>query len=346
MSLKKKLFLTIIEEDDKNGSIEPVQESQKVAWIQRGWTETSKDDRIEPLEEVRGFFFAERQAMEIIRDISEMLAWAEKSRLAGKKIAFVPTMGALHEGHLSLMDFGRAKADLLVVSIFVNPIQFGPKEDFEKYPRDLAGDSRMTEKRGVDLIFSPEVKDFYLPLFQTFVNVEKVTQTLCGASRPGHFQGVTTVVCKLFHIVKPHLAIFGQKDFQQVVAIRQMVEDLNMDIEVVGRPTIREADGLAMSSRNVYLSPEERGSARSLSLALKEVQTLFRQGERETAVLLSRAVQLIQKQPFTRIDYIKICHPRTLEEISIIQDQGVLALAVWVGKTRLIDNCVLEDNGR
>jgi len=193
---------------------------------------------------------------------------AEETRRSGKKIALVPTMGALHEGHLSLMDYGRKKADLLVVSIFVNPIQFGPKEDFEKYPRNLEEDSRLTEKRGVDIIFSPESRAFYPKFFQTYVTVDQVTQNLCGAARPGHFRGVTTVVCKLFHIVKPHLAIFGQKDFQQVIAIQQMVDDLNMDVEVIGRPTIREADGLAMSSRNRYLSAGERGSARVLSQAL------------------------------------------------------------------------------
>jgi pantoate--beta-alanine ligase len=284
--------------------------------------------------------------MKIIKEIHEMQSLAEEARREGKKIAVVPTMGALHEGHLTLMDYGREKADLLVVSIFVNPIQFGPKEDFEKYPRDLEEDGRLTEKRGVDIIFSPEAKAFYPEFFQTYVTVEKVTQNLCGQFRPGHFQGVTTVVCKLFHIVKPHLAIFGQKDYQQCIAIQQMVNDLNMDVEVVGRPTIREADGLAMSSRNRYLSPKERESARSLSQALKEAQTLFRKGERKTEVLLERITDLIGKKPDTRIEYAKICHPRTLEDLAVIKDQGVLVLAVWVGATRLIDNYLLEDNGQ
>jgi pantoate--beta-alanine ligase len=284
--------------------------------------------------------------MKTIKDINEMQALAEGFRRAGKTIALVPTMGALHEGHLSLMDFGREKAELLVVSIFVNSLQFGPKEDFEKYPRDLEGDSRMTEKRGVDIIFSPEATAFYSKSFQTYVNVDQVTQNLCGASRPGHFRGVTTVVCKLFHIVKPHLAIFGQKDYQQVCAIQQMVEDLNMDVEVVARPTVREVDGLAMSSRNVYLSPEERVSARSLSLALKEAQTLFQLGERKTDLLLNQVLSLIGKHSDIRIDYAKICHPKTLEEIKVIEGKGVLALAVWCGTTRLIDNCVLEENGK
>jgi len=282
--------------------------------------------------------------MEIIKNIKEMHAGAEEARKAGKRIALVPTMGALHEGHLSLMDYSRMKADLLVVSIFVNPIQFGPKEDFEKYPRDLEADSRMTGKRGVDIIFSPEAAAFYPEYFQTYVTVEKVTQNLCGAGRPGHFRGVTTIVCKLFNIVKPHLAVFGQKDYQQLIAIQHMVEDLNMDIEVVGRPTVREADGLAMSSRNAYLSPEERVSARSLSLALKEVQALFRKGERNSPILLNRVNSLIQQQPKTRIEYVKICHPQTLKELTLIEEEGVLAVAVWVGSTRLIDNCLLEDN--
>jgi pantoate--beta-alanine ligase len=281
--------------------------------------------------------------MKIINDIKEMQSEGEKFRQAGKKIALVPTMGALHEGHLSLLDYARVKADLLVVSIFVNPIQFGPKEDFEKYPRDLEGDSRMTEERGADLIFAPEAGAFYPESFQTYVEVEKVTRNLCGASRPGHFRGVTTVVCKLFNIVKPHLAVFGLKDYQQVLAIQQMVEDLNMDVEVVGRPTVREADGLAMSSRNVYLSPEGRISARSLSLALKEAQDLFDQGERKSAKILNRVRELISRQPQTRIDYAKICHVRSLENIPLIEDRAVLALAVWVGATRLIDNCLLEE---
>lgn len=284
--------------------------------------------------------------MKTIKDIKEMQTRAEEFRRAGQKIALVPTMGALHEGHLSLMDYGREKADILVVSIFVNPIQFGPKEDFEKYPRDLKRDRKMTEKRGVDIIFSPDVKDFYPQAYQTYVTVDRVTQNLCGASRPGHFRGVTTVVCKLFHIVKPHLAIFGQKDYQQVGALQQMVEDLNMDVEVIGRPTVRELDGLAMSSRNVYLSPEERVSARSLSRALKEAQTLFQKGERKTDVLLNHVLSFIKQHADIKIDYVKICHPVTLEEITVIEGKGVLALAVWCGATRLIDNCLLEDNGK
>ena len=271
-----------------------------------------------------------------------MQALAEATRQAGQKIALVPTMGALHEGHLRLMDHGRGLADLLVVSIFVNPLQFGPKEDFAKYPRDLEKDARLTGSRGVDVIFSPEAGDFYPPFFQTYVTVEKITQNLCGASRPGHFRGVTTVVSKLFHIVKPHVAIFGQKDYQQWMAIRQMVEDLNMDIEIVGYPIVRETDGLAMSSRNAYLSPEERISALCLWSSLKEAQALFKKGENKVEVLLDRVRDRIREQPGTRIDYVKIIHPTTLEELTVIEDRAVLALAVFVGSTRLIDNCLLE----
>jgi pantoate--beta-alanine ligase len=271
-----------------------------------------------------------------------MQSLAEDTRRAGKRIALVPTMGALHEGHLRLMDHGRDLADLLVVSIFVNPLQFGPQEDFEKYPRDLEKDGRLTEARGVDVIFAPEAGDFYSPFFQTYVTVEKMTQNLCGASRPGHFRGVTTVVSKLFHIVKPHVAVFGQKDYQQWMTIRQMVEDLNLDIDIVGYPIVRETDGLAMSSRNAYLSPEERISARCLSLALKAVIALHQQGEKNGDVLLKRAAELISSYPHTRIDYVRIIHPRTLEELTVIDDRGVMALAVFVGTTRLIDNALLE----
>jgi pantoate--beta-alanine ligase len=282
--------------------------------------------------------------MQTIKDIAEMQALAEKWRRAGKKIALVPTMGALHEGHLSLMDYGRVEADFLVVSIFVNPIQFGPKEDFEKYPRDLEGDSRMTEKMGVDVIFSPEAAALYPSSFQTYVNVDQVTKHLCGASRPGHFRGVTTVVCKLFQIVKPHLAIFGWKDYQQVCVIKQMVIDINMDVEIVGRPIVREADGLAMSSRNVYLSPEERLAARSLSESLKAALSLYNEGERNSEIILSKVLAIIMQHPIIKIDYVKLCHPRTLEDITIIDESGVLALAVWCGNTRLIDNCILEES--
>jgi pantoate--beta-alanine ligase len=251
-------------------------------------------------------------------------------------------MGYFHQGHLSLMEAGRKQANLLVVSLFVNPLQFAPGEDLERYPRDFERDARLAREVGVDILFCPEGKDLYPEDFQTHVTVEKVTRNLCGASRPGHFQGVATVVCKLFNIVKPHLALFGQKDFQQLVAIRQMVRDLNMDLEVVGLPTVREADGLAMSSRNVYLSPEERIWARSLSQALEKAQDLVREGERRPESVLVQVRAWIQRFPGATIDYARIVDPETLEELQVVGRQGLLALAVFVGKTRLIDNCLLE----
>jgi pantoate--beta-alanine ligase len=281
--------------------------------------------------------------MELIKNIEKMKAVSHRARQEGKTIALVPTMGALHEGHLTLMDYARARADWVVVSIFVNPIQFGPKEDFERYPRDLETDLLLSEKRGVDIVFAPHPREMYPEDFQTQVTVEKVTRPLCGAFRPGHFPGVTTVVLKLFNIVNPHLAVFGQKDYQQWVVIRQMVRDLNLDIEVAGVPTVREKDGLAMSSRNVYLSPEERDSALSLFKALNQARTLFRRGERRASALLKKVRETIASHPGTRIEYAQICDPLTLEEITQIHDRALLALAVWVGSTRLIDNCILEE---
>jgi pantoate--beta-alanine ligase len=281
--------------------------------------------------------------MELIKNIEKMKAVSHRARQEGKTIALVPTMGALHEGHLTLMDYARARADWVVVSIFVNPIQFGPKEDFERYPRDLETDLLLSEKRGVDIVFAPHTREMYPEDFQTQVTVEKVTRPLCGAFRPGHFPGVTTVVLKLFNIVNPHLAVFGQKDYQQWVVIRQMVRDLNLDIEVAGVPTVREKDGLAMSSRNVYLSPEERDSALSLFKALNQARTLFRRGERRASALLKKVRETIASHPGTRIEYAQICDPLTLEEITQIHNRALLALAVWVGSTRLIDNCILEE---
>jgi pantoate--beta-alanine ligase len=281
--------------------------------------------------------------MTIIEDIKEMQGLAEATRQKGLKIALVPTMGYFHQGHLSLMEAGRERADLLVVSLFVNPLQFGPGEDLEKYPRDGERDARLAEGVGVDILFNPRGQDLYPDDFQTYVSVENVTRNLCGASRPGHFRGVATVVCKLFHIVKPHLALFGQKDYQQLVTIRKMVRDLNLDLEVIGLPTVREADGLAMSSRNVYLSQAERISARALSQALEEARDLVRKGERRAEAVLGRIRERIQRLPETAIDYAGICDPETLEEVAVIAGQDLLALAVYIGKTRLIDNCLLEE---
>ncbi len=272
-----------------------------------------------------------------------MQSHSESVRLSGKRISFVPTMGYFHEGHLSLMKEARRLADEVVVSIYVNPTQFGPKEDFSKYPRDFERDARMAESVGVDVIFFPSNEDMYPAGYQTYVEVEQVTKNLCGVSRPGHFRGVTTVCCKLFNIVKPHNAVFGKKDFQQLAAIRRMVIDLNQDLEIVGMPTFREPDGLAMSSRNVYLSAEERASALSLVGSLTLAQKLYAAGERKAGVIISQAQSLISSAPFTDIDYVKICDTATLEDVEDIRGEVVMALAVKVGKTRLIDNSVLGE---
>jgi len=272
-----------------------------------------------------------------------MQTHCESLRLAGKSISFVPTMGYFHEGHLSLMKKARETADHVVVSIYVNPTQFGPKEDFSKYPRDFGRDAQMAAGIGVDVIFFPPNQEMYPDGYQTYVDVEKVTQNLCGISRPGHFRGVTTICCKLFNIVKPHTAIFGKKDFQQLAAIKRMVADLNLDLEIIGMPTFREPDGLAMSSRNVYLSKEERSSALSLVSSLKGAQKLYAEGERNASVMIRQAQRLIQSARFTEIDYVKVCDAATLEDVQEITSEAVMVLAVKVGKTRLIDNSVLGE---
>jgi len=281
--------------------------------------------------------------MNTIQSVSDMQQWACATREAEKKIAFVPTMGFFHEGHVALMREGKRRGDYLVVSIFVNPTQFGVGEDYEDYPRDLEGDAGKVSSAGGDIIFAPSVKEMYPSGYQTFVAVEKVTQNLCGASRPTHFQGVTTVVAKLFNIVKPHVAIFGEKDYQQLVTIRQMTRDLNFDIEIIGMPTIREEDGLAMSSRNKYLSSEERKQALCLVSALNQVEKLFQGGEKNSKKLIARAAEIIRVQPAAAIDYVKACHPETIEDLEWIDDRALMALAVKIGKTRLIDNRVLKN---
>ena len=272
-----------------------------------------------------------------------MQSFSTSLRMDGKKIAFVPTMGYFHEGHLSLMKEAKKMADCLVVSIYVNPTQFGPKEDFSKYPRDLDRDLKMAESVNVDVIFYPPDKEMYPANYQTYVDVEKVTQNLCGMSRPGHFRGVATVCNKLFNIVKPDFAVFGKKDFQQFVTIKRMVDDLNMDIQIVGSPTVRESDGLAMSSRNKYLNKDERKSALTLFKALKLAQKLYSNGEKKSSVIITEVEKLIKRASFTAIDYIKICDTRTLKDADKIKNQSVIALAVKVGNTRLIDNHVFGE---
>jgi pantoate--beta-alanine ligase len=234
----------------------------------------------------------------------------------------------------------------LVISIFVNPAQFGADEDFDDYPRDPKGDLEKAEAVGVNLVFSPPVEEIYPAGFQTTITVREVTQYLCGLSRPGHFDGVTTVVAKLFNITKPHVALFGQKDYQQLMVIRRMAKDLNMDIRIVGVPTVRETDGLAMSSRNSYLSPEERKSALCLKKSLDLADRMFMQGERRSTVMIQAIEKLIKAHPFTEIVYIRICHPTTLEDVEIMEEEPLVALAVKVGKAKLIDNCLVgRDSG-
>jgi len=273
-----------------------------------------------------------------------MQKYSEGLRCEGGKIAFVPTMGYFHEGHIELMRQAKKMSDCVVVSIYVNPTQFGPKEDLSRYPRDFERDSKMAEEAGVDVIFFPPNTEMYPEGYQTYVNVEEVTKNLCGLSRPGHFRGVTTVCAKLFNIVKPHIAVFGKKDYQQYVAIKKMVTDLNMDLDIIGLPTVREADGLAMSSRNVYLKDNERSSGLSLIASLRLAQKLYDQGERSAAKIISEARQLIQNAPYTDIDYIKICDTGTMKDIEKIEKNALIALAVKVSQTRLIDNHVFGEN--
>lgn len=281
--------------------------------------------------------------MKVINSIAQMQSFSESLRLQGKKISFVPTMGYFHEGHLDLMRVARKIADCLVVSIYVNPTQFGPKEDLSKYPRDFARDSQMAQSVNVDVIFNPPDKEMYPENYQTYVNVEKVTNNLCGLSRPGHFRGVTTVCNKLFNIVKPHVAVFGKKDYQQFITIKRMVTDLNLDLEILGMATVREASGLAMSSRNVFLKENERPSALNLVNSLKLAQKLYDSGERKSSVILQGVTELIKSAPYTEIDYAKICNTTTLTDVDKITGEAVIALAVKVGSTRLIDNHVFGE---
>jgi pantoate--beta-alanine ligase len=274
---------------------------------------------------------------QVINTPTAMSAWSEAARARGERIAFVPTMGALHAGHVSLLSAARKVADRMVLSIFVNPTQFGPKEDLACYPRDLAGDLAKAASANTDVAFVPEAKDMYPPEAQTFIDVRDVSQGLCGERRPGHFAGVATVVCKFFNIVRPHLAIFGEKDFQQLAVIRHMVRDLNMPVEIVGEPTVRDADGLAMSSRNAYLSPTERGRALSISQGLSMARTRFAAGERDAGALVNTALAVLDER-VDRIDYLEIRDADTLRPVDRLDRPAVLLAAVHVGATRLIDN--------
>ena len=267
---------------------------------------------------------------------------SDKMRSQGKTIVFVPTMGFLHEGHLSLIREGKKHGDDIVVSIFVNPAQFGPGEDLETYPRDFERDLELLRKERASAVFAPDATEIYGERFQTYVELDKLPNHLCGLSRPVFFKGVATIVTKLFNIVKPHVTIFGQKDYQQLTVIRQMVRDLNLDIKVIGAPTVRESDGLAMSSRNTYLTPDQRMSALSLNKSLKTAQTLVENGLRDSAKIIDTATKLIRSHPETEIDYITICDPETLDDMKTIDRPALMALAVKVGKARLIDNMILK----
>jgi len=273
-----------------------------------------------------------------IYTVAEMQTQSDTWRGAGLRLGLVPTMGFLHEGHLSLVDHSLKVADRTVVSIFVNPLQFGPKEDFAIYPRDMERDLGLLTRRGVDAVFHPQPAEFYPLDFSTFVEVQDLTEGLCGAFRPGHFRGVTTVVAKLFTAVRPHLAVFGQKDYQQSAVIRRLVRDLHLGLHIEVAPTIREADGLAMSSRNINLSDDERQRASALYQALTMGKERIERGERHAAGLVADLRAHIAREFTDRIDYISIVHPDTLEEIAAITGPVVIALAVRLANVRLIDN--------
>jgi pantoate--beta-alanine ligase len=276
-----------------------------------------------------------------MRVLSTIAGMRQARRGLRGSVGFVPTMGYLHEGHLELARRARSENRYVVVSIFVNPTQFGPKEDFAKYPRDTERDLAMLKKEGVHIVFMPGVEDMYPARYSTWVDLEKVTERLEGAVRPGHFRGVATVVAKLFNIVEPTRAYFGQKDAQQVVVIKKMVGDLNMNLEVIAVPTVREPDGLAMSSRNIYLNPEERKAAAVLYRALTLAEKLWQKGERNADTIRREMTALIQKEPRAVIDYVSVADAETLEELQQMDGPAVVSLAVRFGKTRLIDNTTL-----
>ncbi|HWI41067.1 MAG TPA: pantoate--beta-alanine ligase [Verrucomicrobiae bacterium] len=283
--------------------------------------------------------------MKIITGVGEMQEWSRSARGAGKTVALVPTMGYLHDGHASLMREGRGRCDLLVTSIFVNPTQFGVGEDFESYPRDLERDAAIAREAGVDVIFAPTAAGMYPQGYLTYVNVEELTLPLCGGSRPGHFRGVTTVVAKLFNIVQPDVALFGRKDFQQLAVIRRMAQDLNMQVQVVGMPIVRESDGLAMSSRNKYLSADQRRQALCLHRALQAARGLLGSGVTNCDAILCEVRSIIGREPDAVIDYAELRDPQSLQPVAAAGADTLLALAVRIGTTRLIDNCILgEEN--
>lgn len=281
--------------------------------------------------------------MKIVSDCHEMQQIVLANKREGKHIAFVPTMGFLHEGHASLLREGRKSGDILILSIFVNPTQFGINEDLDRYPKNFEGDCDLALQCGVDIIFTPSTSGMYPSGFQTLLRVQELSTPLCGASRPGHFDGVAIVVTKLFNIVQPDTAFFGKKDFQQLAVIRQMVSDLNLPIKIIGMPIVREADGLAMSSRNAYLSNSDRKSALCLSAAIKLVRKMYYKGEKNTDKLRNAAIKLINSESAANIDYVELLDSITLQQIMTATDSTLMALAVKIGNTRLIDNTVLGE---
>ncbi len=276
--------------------------------------------------------------MRIVRSVAEMKAVSREHRARGEQIGLVPTMGFLHEGHLSLVRECRAKSDVTVVSIFVNPAQFGPKEDLGSYPRDLEGDAGRLEKEGVDYVFHPEPSDMYPEGYRTYVAVEELEERLCGRSRPGHFRGVCTVVLKLFNIVRPDVAFFGWKDAQQVIILKKMAADLDLDVRIEALPLVRDADGLALSSRNSYLSTEERKAAIVLSRSLAEARRMVEAGERDANVILGGIRKAVAGEPLARLDYVELVDLANLRPLARLDGEALLAMAVFIGRTRLIDN--------
>lgn len=280
--------------------------------------------------------------MIVCKSIEEIREFVKKSKREGKRVGFVPTMGYFHEGHLTLMRTARKENDIVVVSIFVNPTQFGAGEDFERYPRDLERDLGLAREAGVDAVFAPGAREMYPPGYSTYVTVEGLSEKLCGRFRPGHFRGVATVVLKLFNIVMPDRAYFGQKDAQQLRIIEQMVEDLNLQIEIVPVPTVREPGGLAMSSRNVYLTPEEREGARVIPRSLEAAKDAIAKGERDAGRIVRMMTDIIKGYPEAQIDYVEACRLSDLEPVERLSGTILLALAVRIGKARLIDNAIVE----
>ena len=279
--------------------------------------------------------------MQVVHTIKEVRDTVKSWRKEGLSVGLVPTMGYLHEGHLSLMKAAKAGNDKVVVSVFVNPIQFGPGEDLESYPRDLDRDAALCENVGVDLVFNPEPSEMYHDDFSSFVDMNTLTGNLCGKTRPIHFRGVCTVVSKLFHIVKPDRAYFGQKDAQQLLVIKHMVADLNEDIEIIGCPIVREEDGLAKSSRNTYLSAEERQAALVLSKAVFAGEKLVKEGEKDANKVLSEMRAIIEAEPLAKIDYVQMVSQKNIEDVEVIDGPVLCAMAVYIGKTRLIDNFMI-----